>query len=155
MLQKSEGNFGILGLEKLFCNFVNFHPTNKKKQWVRRNYVGFSIVALWDWDFRASKGRKNERGELWLKASPTAIREETISRPERGGLYIEKKKMIILPSVIGHAERMSLSVQKNNVVFKKCTLHAIIKDEGYIAHFELDRTICKTHYRLGVKCSKP
>ena len=31
MFQKSRENLGILGLEKLFGDFTNFHPTDKEK----------------------------------------------------------------------------------------------------------------------------
>ena len=42
------------------------------------------------------------------------------------------KKLTILPLI---AWRARLSIQKNNVVFQKCTLYAIIKDDGYIVRF--------------------
>ena len=46
---------GILGLEKLFQDFGNFHPTNNEK------LFGVLAAALWDWHFRASKkGRTGE-----------------------------------------------------------------------------------------------
>ena len=56
MFQKSERNFRanfgkilpILGLEKLFGDFANFHPTDKEEQWTKRNYVGFLATTLWD-----------------------------------------------------------------------------------------------------------
>ena len=65
----------ILGLEKLFGNFANFHLKDKEEQWTKRNYMGFLAIALWDRDFRASKGRKNGKRELRLGDSSVAIRE--------------------------------------------------------------------------------
>ena len=42
---------GILGLEKLFRGFTNFHLKDKEDD----SYVGVSIATLWDRDSKASK----------------------------------------------------------------------------------------------------